>query len=107
VPIYGVHGEESFRAQLFIGALGASGYAYAEATRTQTLPDWLASHVRVLEFYGMAPTIIVPDNPKVGVTRADRYEPQLQRSYEELAAHYGAVIIPARPYRPKDKARAS
>ena len=106
VPIYGVHGEESFRAQLFIGALGASGYAYAEATRTQTLPDWLASHVRALEFYGAAPTIIVPDNPKVGVTRADRYEPQLQRSYEELASHYGAVIIPARPYRPKDKSRA-
>ena len=106
VPIYGAHGEESFRAQLFICALGASGYAYAEATRTQTLPDWLASHVRALEFYGMAPTIIVPDNPKVGVTRADRYEPELQRSYEELAAHYGAVIIPARPYRPKDKSRA-
>ena len=106
VPIYGARGEESFRAQLFIGALGASGYAYAEATRTQTLPDWLASHVRALEFYGAAPTIIVPDNPKVGVTRADRYEPQLQRSYEELATHYGAVIIPARPYRPKDKSRA-
>src|SRR5579863_2171114 len=106
VPIYGAHGEESFRAQLFICALGASGYAYAEATRTQTLADWLASHVRALEFYGMAPTIIVPDNPKVGVTRADRYEPELQRSYEELAAHYGAVIIPARPYRPKDKSRA-
>jgi transposase len=105
VPIYGSHGEEAFRAQLFVSALGAGGYAYAEATRTQTLPDWLASHVRALEFYGAAPTIFVPDNPKVGVTRADRYEPQLQRSYEELAAHYGAVIIPARPYRPKDKSR--
>jgi transposase len=106
VPIYGAGGEESFRAQLFVGALGASGYAYAEATRSQTLPDWLASHVRALQFYGAAPTILVPDNPKVGVTRADRYEPELQRSYEELAAHYGAVIIPARPYRPKDKSRA-
>jgi transposase len=106
VPIYGARGEESFRAQLFVSALGASGYAYAEATRTQSLPDWLASHVRALEFYGAAPTILVPDNPKVGVTRADRYEPDLQRSYEELAAHYGAVIIPARPYRPKDKSRA-
>ena len=103
VPIYGARGEESFRAQLFVSALGASGYAYAEATRTQSLPDWLASHVRALEFYGAAPRILVPDNPKVGVTRADRYEPDLQRSYEELAAHYGAVIIPARPYRPKDK----
>ncbi|HVZ36652.1 MAG TPA: IS21 family transposase [Polyangiaceae bacterium] len=106
VPIWGHSGEESFRAQLFVSALGASGYAYAEATRTQQLPDWLGSHVRALEFYGAAPTIFVPDNPRVGVTKADRYEPQLQRSYEELAAHYQAVIIPARPYRPKDKSRA-
>lgn len=105
VPIYGRSGEESFRAQLFVSAMGASGCAYAEATRTQSLPDWLASHVRALEYYGAAPTIVVPDNPKVGVTRADRYEPELQRSYEELAAHYQAVIIPARPARPKDKSR--
>lgn len=105
VPIYGRSGEESFRAQLFVSALGASGCAYAEATRTQSLPDWLASHVRALEYYGAAPTILVPDNLRVGVTRADRYEPDLQRSYAELAAHYGAVVIPARPYRPKDKSR--
>ena len=106
VPIYGRHGEEVFRAQIFVCAMGASGCAYAEATRSQTLPDWLASHVRALEYYGAAPTIFVPDNPRVGVTRADRYEPELQRSYEELAAHYHAVVIPARPYRPKDKSRA-
>jgi transposase len=106
VPIYGRSGEESFRAQLFVSAMGASGCAYAEATRTQSLPDWLASHVRALEYYGAAPTIFVPDNPRVGVTRADRYEPELQRSYEELAAHYQGVVIPARPYRPKDKSRA-
>ena len=106
VPIYGLHGEEAFRAQLFVSAIGASGLAYAEGTRTQSLPDWLASHVRALEYYGAVATVWVPDNPKVGVTRADRYEPELQRSYEELAAHYGAVVIPARPYRPKDKSRA-
>jgi transposase len=106
VPIWGRSGEEAFRAQLFVSAMGASGCAYAEATRTQSLPDWLASHVRALEYYGAAPTIFVPDNPRVGVTRADRYEPELQRSYEELAAHYQAVVIPARPYRPKDKSRA-
>lgn len=106
VPIYGRSGEEAFRAQLFVSAMGASGCAYAEATRSQQLPDWLASHVRALEYYGAAPTIFVPDNPRVGVTRADRYEPELQRSYEEMAAHYQAVIIPARPYRPKDKSRA-
>jgi transposase len=106
VPIYGVRGEEALRAQLFVCAMGASGYAYMEATRSQGLCDWLASHVRALEFYGAAPTILVPDNPKVGVTRADRYEPELQRSYEEMAAHYRCVVIPARPYRPKDKSRA-
>ena len=69
VPIYGAGGEEAFRAHLFVGAMGASGYAYAEATRSESLPDWLGSHVRMLEFYGAAPTIIVPDNPKVGVTQ--------------------------------------
>lgn len=105
VPIYGARAEEAFRAQIFVSALGASGLAYAEATRTQSLPDWLGSHVRALEYYGAAPRILVPDNPRVGVTRADRYEPELQRSYEELAGHYRCVVIPARPYRPKDKSR--
>ena len=105
VPILGHGGTEAYRAHLFVTAMGASGCAYAEATRTESLPDWLGSHVRALEFYGAAPTIIVPDNPKVGVTRADRYEPELQRSYEEMAGHYRCVVIPARPYRPKDKSR--
>jgi transposase len=77
VPIYGYGGVEAFRAHLFVTAMGASGCAYAEATRSESLPDWLGSHVRALEFYGAAPTIIVPDNPKVGVTRADRYEPRI------------------------------
>jgi transposase len=107
VPILGHGGTEAYRAHLFVSAMGASGCAYAEATRTESLPDSLGSHVRALEFYGAAPTIIVPDNPKVGVTRADRYEPELQRSYEEMAGHYHCVVIPARPYRPKDKAQAS
>ena len=107
MPIHGFGGTEAFQAHLFITALGASGYAYAEATRSETLPDWLGSHVRAFEYYGYAPTILVPDNPKVGITRADRYEPDLQRSYEEMAGHYRCVVIPARPYRPKDKAQAS
>jgi transposase len=106
VPIYGASCEEAFRATLFVGALGASGYAYAEATRTAMLPDWLGSHVLMLEFYGASPTILVPDNPRVGVTKADRYEPELQRSYEEMAGHFGIAVIPARPYRPKDKPKA-
>jgi transposase len=106
VPIYGAACAEAFQASLFVGALGASGYAYAEATRTASLPDWIGSHVRMLEFYGGSPTILVPDNPRVGVTKADRYEPELQRSYEEMAGHFGIAVIPARPYRPKDKPKA-
>jgi transposase len=106
VPIYGATCEEMFRAAIFVGALGASGYAYAEATRTASLPDWLGSHVRMLQFYGFAPTILVPDNLRVGVTKADRYEPELQRSYEEMASHFGIAVIPARPFRPRDKPRA-
>jgi transposase len=74
--------------------------------RTASLPDWLGSHVRMLTFYGHAPTILVPDNPRVGVTKADRYEPELQRSYEEMAAHFSIAVIPARPFRPRDKPRA-
>ena len=106
VAVYGLGGDEAFRAHIFVSAMGASGLGYAEATRSETLPDWLGAHVRALSFYGASPAIIVPDNPKVGVTKADRYEPELQRSYEELASHYGAVVIPARPYRPKDKSKA-
>lgn len=96
VPIYGVTSEQAYRASIFVGALGASGYAYAEATRTASLPDWLGSHTRMLSYYGSAPTILVPDNPRVGVTKADRYEPELQRSYEEMAGHYAIAIIGAR-----------
>ena len=106
VPIYGATCEEAYRAAIFVGALGASGYAYAEATRTASLPDWLGSHVRMLTFYGASPTILVPDNPRVGVTKADRYEPELQRSYEEMAAHFSIAVIPARPFRPRDKPKA-
>jgi len=105
VPIYGDREQEAYRAYIFVAAVGASGYAYAEATRTASLPDWLSSHVRMLEFYGAVPAILVPDNLRVGVTKADRYEPELQRSYEELASHFGMTVIPARPYRPRDKPR--
>jgi len=92
-------------ASLFVAAWGASNYTYAEATRSQQLADWLGSHVRAFEYFGGVPQILVPDNPKTGVTRADRYEPEINRSYQELAEHYGTVVIPARPYKPRDKAK--
>ena len=92
-------------AQVFVGVLGASSYTYAEATWTQSLPDWIAAHVRMLEFFGGAPSLLVSDNLKAGVTKACFYDPQINRTYADLAAHYDTVIIPARPEKPKDKAK--
>lgn len=91
---------------VFVSSLGVSSYHYAEATLTMQLPDWIASHIRMFEFYGGCTEIVRPDNPKTGITRACKYEPELQRTYENMIRHYGGVIIPARPRKPKDKPRA-
>jgi transposase len=91
--------------ELFVAVLGASNYTYAEATRTQRVPDWIASHVRAFEFFGGVTRAVVPDQLKSGVTLACRYEPVLQRSYHEMAVHYGTVVLPARPGHPRDKAK--
>jgi transposase len=91
-------------AQIFVATLGASKYAYAEATWTQTLPDWIGSNIRMLEFFGAVPSLWVPDNLKVAIKQACRYEPEGTSTYEDCARHYGAAILPARPYHPKDKA---
>lgn len=92
-------------AQLFVAVLGASNYTYAEATLTQTLPDWTASHCRALTFFGGVPAQIVSDNLKSGITKACFYEPTVNRTYADLAAHYDTAIVPARPYKPRDKAK--
>lgn len=92
-------------APVFVSVLGASNYTYAEATPNQELVHWIGSHVRTLEFIGGVPKYIVPDNPRTGVTRACRYEPELNQTYLDFATHYGTVIIPARPRRPRDKAK--
>jgi transposase len=92
-------------AQIFVATLGASNYTYAEATWTQGLPDWCASHIRAFEFLGAVPELVVPDNLKSAVTRPCRYEPQANATYEELAAHYRTAILPARVRRPRDKAK--
>jgi transposase len=96
---------EQIPVELFVGVLGASSYTYAEATRSQELPHWIASHTRMLEFFGGSPEIYVPDNLKSGITKPCRYEAGVNRTYQELAEHYGAVVIPARVRRPKDKAK--
>jgi transposase len=91
--------------ELFVAVLGASNYTYAEATLTQQVPDWLASHQRAFRFFGGVTSAVVCDQLKGGVTVACRYETGLQRTYEEFAQHYGTVILPARPAKPRDKAK--
>ena len=106
VDITDPEGGEAARAQIFVGVMGASNYIFAEAAASQSLENWLGSHTRMLEFFGGVPQIIVPDNLRSGVTRACRYDPDTNPSYAQWADHYGTVIIPARPYKPKDKAKA-
>ena len=92
-------------AQVFVAALGASHYTYVEATLTQTVADWLGAHVRAFEYFGGVTELVVIDNLKSGVQRACRYEPDLNPSYQDLAEHYGVVILPARVRKPRDKAK--
>jgi transposase len=92
-------------AQLFVAVLGASSYIYAEATWTQGLIDWIGSHTRSFAFVGGVPAMVVSDNLRSGVTKACFYEPAVNRTYAEMAAHYNTAIVPARPYRPRDKAK--
>lgn len=97
---------EITQAQLFVAVLGASSYTYAEALPSQELPHWIAAHVHAFSFLGGCTRLIVPDNLRSGVTRAHRYEPDINPTYAEMAAHYGAAVIPARPRKPRDKAKA-
>jgi transposase len=96
---------EQIEVELFVAVLGASNYTYAEATRSQRGPEWIGSHLRAFGYLGGVPRLIVPDQLKSGVTRACRYEPGIQRTYEEMATHYGTTVLPARPYRARDKAK--
>src|SRR3712207_2847998 len=92
-------------AEIFVAVLGASNLTYAEATWTQTLPDWIGAHVRLFRFLGGVPRLVVPDNLKSGVHKASFYGPEVNRSYGMMAAHYGVDVLPARPRRPRDKAK--
>jgi transposase len=96
---------EKIVVELFVAVLGASNFTYAEATLTQRSHDWIASHIRALEYVGGVAGAIVPDQLKSGVTEPCRYEPGIQRVYQELAQHYDTVVLPARPAKPRDKAK--
>lgn len=95
--------EGNYQAQIFVAVLGASGYIYAEATMSQTLRDWIGSHCRALEFFGGVPELAVPDNLKNCTSLANRYEPDINPTYHDLASYYGFAIIPARVRTPRDK----
>jgi transposase len=97
---------ELIPTQLFVAVWGASNYTYADATLSQTLPDWIGSHVRAFQYFGCLARMLVPDNLKSGVNKACFYEPELNPTYAEMAEHYGCAVLPARPYRPRDKAKA-
>lgn len=105
VPVTDRYTGEIREAQIFVAVLGCSNYTYAEASFTQKLSDWLGAHVRALEYIGGVPAAIVPDNLKSAVTRAHRYEPELNPSYHDFAEHYGVAILPARARKPRDKAK--
>ena len=93
------------KAQIFVAVLGASSFTFAHAGWTQALPDWIDAHVHALAAIGGVPQLLVPDNTKTAVIKACHYDPQINRTYAEMAAHYGAAILPARPRKPRDKAK--
>jgi transposase len=105
VPVIDPRSGEVHEASIFIAVLGASNYTFAEATWSQSLPDWIGSHVRAFAALGGVPQVLVPDNLKAAVSRSHRYEPELNRTYEALAQHYGVAVVPARAARPRDKAK--
>lgn len=94
---------ECFEAQIFVASLGASSYTFAQASRSQKLPDWITSHVHAFRFFDGVTEVIVPDNLKSGVNKAHRYDPEINPTYQDLANHYGVAVLPARPHHPQDK----
>jgi len=94
------------QAAVFVAVLGASDYIYAGVYRDMTQGNWLQAHVDAFEYIGGVPEKVVPDNPRTAVSRACRYDPELNPAYRELAEHYAVAVVPARPYKPRDKAKA-
>jgi transposase len=107
IPIYDQRtGEVTLNAELFVAVAGASNYLYAEAFASQELLYWVTAHTHAFEFMGGCHEIVVCDNLRSGVTRPHRYEPDVNATFQEMAAHYGVAIIPTRTYKPRDKAKA-
>ena len=105
VPIHNGADGSLAQAQIFVTVLGASNKTFARAFPNQQLEAWIAGHCHAYAFYDGVAKVTVPDNPKTAVTQPCRYEPLLHRSYQEMAEYYGTVILPARPKKPRDKAK--
>ncbi|HEV2606567.1 MAG TPA: IS21 family transposase [Xanthomonadaceae bacterium] len=105
MPVFDPTTGEEYCAHIFVAALGASNYTYAEARWTETLPDWIGAHVNAFAAIGGVSKALVPDNLKAGITKPSRYEPGINRTYQDLADHYGCVVLPARVMKPRDKAK--
>jgi transposase len=99
------HTGEVSEVELFVAVLGASNYTFAEVTRTQKLGDFIASTIRALEYFGGVPMVLVPDQLRSAVSGPHRYDPEINPTYAEFAQHYGVAVVPARPLKPKDKAK--
>lgn len=91
--------------QVFIAVMGASNYTFAEATKDQKIESWISSHIRCFEYFNAVPAVLVPDNLKSGVKHACFYDPEINPTYQALASHYDTIVLPARAYKPKDKAK--
>ncbi|CAM3630764.1 transposase [Xenorhabdus nematophila ATCC 19061] len=105
LPVINPDTGEARKAQVFVATLGASSYTYAEATWSQTLEDWVMSHVRCFQYLGGTPALVVPDNLKSSTARACRYDPDINPTYQQMLAHYQVAVMPARPAKPRDKAK--
>jgi transposase len=105
IPICDFRGGPVQQAHLFVAVLGASSYTWAEAPDDEQLANWIGAHVLAFEFYQGTPKPVVPDNTETGVTKACHYDPDLNPTYQEMAMHYGVGVVPARPYKPRDKAK--
>jgi len=106
IPIKDPEGGPEQRAEIFVAVLGASNYTYAEATLSQSIPNWIGCHINAFGYFNGVPELIVPDNLKSAVKTPCRYEPTVNRSFQEMASHYGIGVLPARVRKPKDKAKA-
>ncbi|WP_156491606.1 IS21 family transposase, partial [Oleiphilus sp. HI0123] len=106
MPVVNPDTGEVRQAQIFVAVMGASNYTFACASWSQNQEDWLNAHVQTFEFLGGVPELVVPDNLRSAVRKTHRYEPDINPAYQQLAQHYQVAVVPARPYKPKDKSKA-